>query len=130
MQYIEIGPVPGEENCAQVGSPDYTEVSSRECEVFRRMLYRLFPVPEGLPVAYVGRTHPHDFGNYREVSIRYETPTTKRSSSPTRSSALRRLRGTRSPGTNSPGTSASGHTTWRCESSACSPKRCRRNSAP
>ena len=60
MQYIEIGPVPGEENCAQVGSPDYTEASLRECEVFRRMLYRLFPVPEGLPVAYVGRTHPHE----------------------------------------------------------------------
>ena len=56
MQFIEIGPVPGEENCAQVGSPDYTEASLRECEVFRRMLYRLFPVPEGLPVAYIGRT--------------------------------------------------------------------------
>ena len=72
MQFIEIGPVPGEENCAQLGSPDYTEASLRECEVFRRMLYRLFPVPEGLPVAFVGRTHPHDFGNYREVSIRYD----------------------------------------------------------
>ena len=46
MQFIEIGPVPGEEHCAQVGSPDYTEASLRECEVFRRMLYRLFPVPE------------------------------------------------------------------------------------
>jgi hypothetical protein len=72
MQYIEIGPVPGEEDCAQVGSPDYTEVSQRECEVFRRMLCRLLPVPEGLPVAYVGRIHPHDFGNFREVSIRYD----------------------------------------------------------
>lgn len=72
MPYIEIGPVPGEENCAQVGSSDYTEASLRECEVFQRMLYRLFPIPEGIPVAYVGRTHPHDFGNYREVSIRYD----------------------------------------------------------
>ncbi len=72
MQYIEIGPVPGEESCAQVGNPDYTEASLRECEVFQRMLYRLFPIPEGIPVAYVGRTHPHDFGSYREVSIRYD----------------------------------------------------------
>lgn len=72
MPYIEIGPVPGEENCAQVGSSDYTEASLRECEVFQRMLYRLFPIPEGIPVAYVGRTHPHDFGSYREVSIRYD----------------------------------------------------------
>ena len=30
MPYIEIGPVPGEENCAQVGSSDYTEASLRE----------------------------------------------------------------------------------------------------
>ena len=72
MQYIEIGPVPGEENCAQVGSPDYTEASLRECKVLRRMLDRLFPVPEGLPVAYVSRTHPHDFGSYREVCIRFD----------------------------------------------------------
>lgn len=72
MQYIDIGPVPGEENCAQVGSPGYTESSQRECGVFCRMLYRLFPVPENLPVAYVGRTHPHDFGSYREVAIRYD----------------------------------------------------------
>jgi hypothetical protein len=72
MQYIEIGPVPGEECCAQVGNPDYTEASLRECEVFRRMLCRLFPVPDGMPVAYVGRVQPHDFGNYREVSIRYD----------------------------------------------------------
>ena len=72
MQYIEIGPVPANESCAQVGSPDYTEASQRECEVFRRMLHRLFPVPEGVSVAYVARTHPHDFGTYREVSIRYD----------------------------------------------------------
>lgn len=72
MQYIEIGPVPAGERCAQVGSPDCEETSLRECEVFRRMLNRLFPVPEGMPVAYVIRTHPHDFGNYREVSIRHD----------------------------------------------------------
>ena len=37
MQYIEIGPVPGEENCAQVGSPDYTEASLRERWISRRL---------------------------------------------------------------------------------------------
>lgn len=72
MSYIEIGPVPANENCAQVGSPRYDELSRCECEVFRRMLYRLFPVPTGMPVAYVTRRHPHDFGDYREVSIRYD----------------------------------------------------------
>jgi hypothetical protein len=72
MHDIEIGPAPAGESCAQVGSADYDETSQRECDVFRRMLYRLFPVPEGVPVAYVTRTHPHDFGTYREVSIRYD----------------------------------------------------------
>ena len=57
MPYIEIGPVPGEENCAQVGSSDYTEASLRECEVFRRMLTRLFPVPNGA-AGRVRRPHP------------------------------------------------------------------------
>ena len=35
------------------------------------MLERVFPIPEGLPVKYVVRSHPHDFGTYREVSVRY-----------------------------------------------------------
>ena len=45
----------------------------RECEVFRRMLDRVFPIPDGLPVKYVVRSHPHDFGPYREVSVRYSS---------------------------------------------------------
>ncbi len=71
MNFIELGPVPANENCAQVGSPDDAEASRCECKVFCRMLERLFPVPMGLPVSYVTRTHAHDFGDYREVSIQY-----------------------------------------------------------
>ena len=29
------------------------------------------PIPQGLPVAFVVRSHPHDFGPYREVSVRF-----------------------------------------------------------
>jgi len=71
MEYIELGPVPAGEPCAQVGTDHYLARSMRECEVFRRMLERVFPIPEGLPVTYVIRSHPHDFGAYREVSARY-----------------------------------------------------------
>ena len=71
MEYIELGPVPAGEPCAQVGTDNYLARSMRECEVFRRMLERVFPIPEGLPVQYVVRSHPHDFGTYREVSVRY-----------------------------------------------------------
>ncbi len=71
MEYIELGPVPAGEPCAQVGTDNYLARSMRECEVFRRMLERVFPIPEGLPVKYVIRSHSHDFGTYREVSVRY-----------------------------------------------------------
>lgn len=71
MEYIELGPVPAGEPCAQVGTDNYLARSMRECEVFRRMLERVFPIPEGLSVKYVVRSHPHDFGTYREVSVRY-----------------------------------------------------------
>jgi hypothetical protein len=70
MEYIELGPVPAGEPCAQVGTDNYLARSMRECEVFRRMLERVFSVPEGLPMKYVVRSHPHDFGTYREVSVR------------------------------------------------------------
>jgi hypothetical protein len=73
MEYIELGPVPAGEPCAQVGTDNYLAHSMRECEVFRRMLDRVFPIPEGLPVKYVVRSHPHDFGTYREVSVRYSS---------------------------------------------------------
>jgi hypothetical protein len=73
MEYIELGPVPAGEPCAQVGTDNYLARSMRECEVFRRMLERVLPIPEGLPVKYVVRSHPHDFGTYREVSVRYSS---------------------------------------------------------
>jgi len=68
---IELGPVPGEESCAQVGTDTFLYDSARECEVYKRMLVRLFPIPEGLPVSYVVRSHPHEFGTYREVAVRF-----------------------------------------------------------
>lgn len=71
MEYIELGPVPAGETCAQVGTDNYLARSMRECEVFRRMLARVFPIPGGLPVKYVVRSHRHDFGRYREVSIAF-----------------------------------------------------------
>ena len=71
MEYIELGPAPAGETCVQVGTDNYLARSMGECEVFRRMLERVFPIPEGLPVKYVVRSHRHDFGTYREVSVRY-----------------------------------------------------------
>jgi len=69
---INLGPVPAEESCSQVGSADYHEHSSRECEVFKRMLERLFPVPEGVAASIAVFSFPHDFGAYREVCVKFD----------------------------------------------------------
>lgn len=69
MEYIELGSAPAEESCAQVGSEDYERAARRECAVYKRMLERLFPIPEGFTCRYTVRRFPHDFGSYFEVCI-------------------------------------------------------------
>lgn len=71
MEYIELGPVPTGETCAQVGSENYEASARLECAVFCRMLLRLFPIPEGFDVRYVNRRFSHDFGCYFEVCVGY-----------------------------------------------------------
>jgi hypothetical protein len=72
MEFIEIGPAPTCENCAQVGSDDYPVRSRRECAVFMRMLERMFPVPDGLNVRFKVKAFNHEFGVYREVVVEYD----------------------------------------------------------
>jgi hypothetical protein len=57
MEYIELGPVPAGEPCAQVGTDNYLARSMRECEVFRRMLERVLPDP-GRPAGEVRGPQP------------------------------------------------------------------------
>ena len=49
MEYTELGPVPAGESCAQVGTDNYLANSMRECEVYRRMLARVFRFPKACP---------------------------------------------------------------------------------
>ncbi len=72
MKYIDLGPTPAEETCAQVGSDGYEARARLECAVYIRMLDRLFPIPQGLGVRYAIRRYPHDFGAYWEVGVGYE----------------------------------------------------------
>jgi hypothetical protein len=70
IETIHIGPVPCEEECAQVGRSDYEERSHRECLVFQRMLQRLYPPPDE---AYLKvKSFSHDYGGYREVCVCYD----------------------------------------------------------
>jgi hypothetical protein len=70
IEIISIGTTPCEEECAKVGRPDYEERSQRECLVFRRMLQRLYPAPNGARLTV--KSFSHDLGGYREVCVRYD----------------------------------------------------------
>lgn len=69
--YLEIGVVPADEQCQQVGTPDYDHVKARkECQCYINQLRRQFGnEPEGAGLFI--KSSPHDFGNYLEVHCRY-----------------------------------------------------------
>jgi hypothetical protein len=73
LKTINIGPAPTDERCAQAGQQDYAARSRNECRAYRRMLKRLFPIHDGTILAYLGVDQSsHDFGNCREVCVRYD----------------------------------------------------------
>ena len=43
MDYINIGPTPHDENCAQVGQEDYHIRGRKECAAYCRQLRRMYP---------------------------------------------------------------------------------------
>ena len=68
---ITIGSTPSDEQCAQVGAPDYSEKSRAECLAFKHQLERVFPnSPDG--TYFTVKSFPHDFGTYREVVLFYD----------------------------------------------------------
>ena len=71
--FINIGSVPIDEDCAQVGRDDYYEQSKRECNAFKHQLYRVFPeMHETATGQFIVKSFPHDFGTYREVVAVYD----------------------------------------------------------
>lgn len=70
--YLEVGPVPHEEECVQVGSAGYQKQAWRECQAYKNQLERLFPVPNGAPGYFAIKSFPHDFGSYYEVVVVYD----------------------------------------------------------
>jgi len=69
-EYLEIGPTPNGEDCAQVGSDDYSIKSRVEGRAYAHQLMRMFPnPPDG--VTFTLKSFPHDFGSYLEVVVKY-----------------------------------------------------------
>ena len=64
--YLSLAPTPIEEDCAQVGTDDYTARARAECRRFIALLRKKFgPEPAGARLAV--KTFAHDFGDYLEV---------------------------------------------------------------
>ena len=70
-EFLELGSAPFDEDCAQVGAPDYGDRSRAECRALVNQLNRQRPLPPR--AEYVIKVSPHDFGSYREVGVRYDT---------------------------------------------------------
>ena len=67
--YLTLGPVPCDEDCAQVGSRDFRNQSRREMKAYINQLKREFPEWVGHDVAFKIMSFAHDFGSYGEVVI-------------------------------------------------------------
>lgn len=68
-EVIEIGSSPCNEECAQVGQPDYPERSKAECRAFINQIKRVMgEPPEG--VTLYTKSNQHDYGTYREVAVK------------------------------------------------------------
>ena len=70
-EYIEIGPVPADEECAQVGRPGYYELATAECRRFIELIRKkLGKEPLGAKLRI--KSNAHDFGTYYEVCCDYD----------------------------------------------------------
>ncbi len=68
--YLNLGPVPADEPCAQVGDPDYELKARAECQRYIELIRKkIGPEPAGSKLKIRG--FPHDFGRYLEVIVTY-----------------------------------------------------------
>jgi hypothetical protein len=72
MAYIELGPVPCDEPCAQVGDDNYRRKSQIETDRYIKVLRALFKdeLPEG--TGFASKGFHHEFGTYREVCFFFD----------------------------------------------------------
>jgi hypothetical protein len=69
--HLFIGSTPADEDCAQVGQPNYRREALAECRAFIEAIKKkLGPPPENAELAI--KACPHDFGTYHEVVCYYE----------------------------------------------------------
>jgi len=65
--FLYIGSAPHQEDCAQIGQPDYEIKGKAECKRFVEQILRYYPLPENGMGYLKIKANPHDFGIYYEV---------------------------------------------------------------
>ena len=71
IDYLTLGPTPCEEDCVQVGEPDYMPRAELESERFIKVIRKeLGPEPFGAALRV--KTFNHEFGLYVEVVCYYD----------------------------------------------------------
>jgi len=69
--YVYLGPAPAEEDCVQVGEPDYLERALAECRRYIDLIRRVCgPEPPGARLRT--KWEYHDFGKYVEVVCEFD----------------------------------------------------------
>jgi hypothetical protein len=71
IDYIELGPVPGDEDCAQIGEDNYHRKAMAECHRYLEQLIRKWG--EENAHRFGIKRFPHDFGSYFEVVVYFDS---------------------------------------------------------
>jgi hypothetical protein len=73
LDYLNLGPTPTNEDCAQVGSPDFEKRANRQLDAYKAQLERMFPgLKTHKSMEFKKMWFPHDFGSYGEIVIVYD----------------------------------------------------------
>jgi len=73
LDYLNLGPTPSNEDCAQVGSPDFKNRADKELDAYKAQLERMFPGLETHKhMKFKKMWFPHEFGSYGEIVIVYD----------------------------------------------------------
>lgn len=76
-EYMEIGPCPSNETCAQVGQDNFIVEAKKEMSAYVDQLYRTFPEVLNMGINFKSKWFPHDFGTYGEVCIFWDADNEK-----------------------------------------------------
>jgi len=73
IDFLELGPVPADEESLQVGTPQYIKYWPAEADRYRLLLTERFKdILEHVDVHIHVRNFPHDFGTYHELIVLYD----------------------------------------------------------